>query len=141
MHESALPPGGYEGDPGALESHPKSDRLIFMRGVLYAMQDEFERRKQTLSFRRISHRRPILVMWASAFLTWRLPRSQAIEILHQRLRAKPNEQASFICWVRHCFDRRAPVRRYIEAQTSLESSVRINPICVFRTSPWGHLPG
>jgi tetratricopeptide (TPR) repeat protein len=124
----------------ALESHPKSDRLIFMRGVLYAMQDEFERAEADFKLRRISHRRPILVMWASAFLTWRLA------TMRKRLKFSTNGcaqsrmmQASFICWVRHCFGPallpvRPPILKLKHRLKARYASIRI---CVCRTSPWG----
>ena len=114
----------------ALESHPKSDRLIFMRGVLYAMQDEFERAEA--DFKLSADLAPQTNLGYVGLGVSYLETghdAQAIEILHQRLRAKPND-ASLLYLLGEALLRTgaAPgTPAYIEAQTSLESSVRINP--------------
>lgn len=114
----------------ALESHPKSDRLIFMRGVLYAMQDEFE--KAEADFKLSADLAPQTNLGYVGLGVSYLETghdAQAIEILHQRLRAKPND-ASLLYLLGEALIRTgaAPgTPAYVEAQTSLESSVRINP--------------
>jgi tetratricopeptide (TPR) repeat protein len=113
-----------------LESHPKSDRLIFMRGVLYAMQDEFE--KAESDFKRSAELAPQTNLGYVGLGVSYLETghdAQAIEILHRRLRENPND-ASLLYLLGEALLRTgaAPgTPAYVEAQTSLEKSVRLNP--------------
>jgi tetratricopeptide (TPR) repeat protein len=114
----------------ALESHPKSDRLIFMRGVLYAMQDEFEKAEK--DFKLSADLAPQTNLGYVGLGVSYLETghdSQAIEILHQRLREKPND-ASLLYLLGEALIRTgaAPgTPAYTEAQSSLEKSVSLNP--------------
>ena len=113
-----------------LDSHPKSDRLIFMRGVLYAMQDEFE--KAELDFKRAAELAPqsnlgYVGLGVSYLETGH--DAQAIETLRQRLKDKPND-ASLLYLLGEALIRTgvAPGSAgYLEAQNALERSITINP--------------
>jgi tetratricopeptide (TPR) repeat protein len=114
----------------ALESHPKSDRLIFMRGVLYATQDEFG--KAEADFKLSAELAPQTDLGYVGLGVSYLETghgAQAIEVLRQRLRTKPND-ANLLYLLGEALLRTgaAPsTSAYSEAQTSLENSVRINP--------------
>jgi tetratricopeptide (TPR) repeat protein len=114
----------------ALETHPKSDRLIFMRGVLHAMQDEFEMAEK--DFKLASELAPQTNLGYVGLGISYLETghdAQAIQILRQRLREKPND-ASLLYLLGEALIRTgaAPgTPTYIEAQSSLEKSVRLNP--------------
>jgi len=114
----------------ALESHPKSDRLIFMRGVLYAMQDEFELAEK--DFKLSADLAPQTNLGYVGLGVSYLETghdAQAIEILRQRLREKPND-ASLLYLLGEALIRTGAAAgspAYVEAQTALEKSVRLNP--------------
>ena len=114
----------------ALESHPKSDRLVFMRGVLFAMQDEFEKAEK--DFKLSADLAPQTNLGYVGLGVSYLETghdAQAIEILRQRLRVNPND-ASLLYLLGEALLRTgsAPgTPAYSEAQASLEKSVRINP--------------
>lgn len=113
-----------------LESHPKSDRLIFMRGVLHATQDEFEMAEK--DFRLAADLSPqnnlgYVGLGVSYLETGH--DAQAIEILHRRLKENPND-ASLLYLLGEALIRSGAAAgspAQIEAQTSLEKSVRLNP--------------
>lgn len=113
-----------------LDSHPNSDRLIFMRGVLYAMQDEFEKAEK--DFKRSADLAPQknlgYVGLGVSFLETGHD-AQAIDILRKRLREKPNDP-SLLYLLGEALIRTgaaAGTPAYVEAQTSLEKSVSLNP--------------
>ena len=114
----------------ALESHPKSDRLIFMRGVLHAMQDEFELAEKDFKLAAdLSPQTDLGYVGLGVSYLETGHDAQAIEILRQRLLQKPND-ASLLYLLGEALIRTgaaagSPV--YVEAQTSLEKSVRLNP--------------
>jgi tetratricopeptide (TPR) repeat protein len=114
----------------ALESHPKSDRLIFMRGVLHAMQDEFELAEK--DFKLSADLAPQTnfgyIGLGVAYLETGHD-AQAIQVLRQRLREKPND-ASLLYLLGEGLIRTgaAPATSaYAEAQAVLEKSVFLNP--------------
>ena len=113
-----------------LDSHPKSDRLIFMRGVLYAMQDEFEKAEQ--DFKQSAELAPQTNLGYVGLGVSYLETGhdeQAIRILRQRLKEKPND-ASLLYLLGEALIRTgvAPGSPgYVEAQTALEKSVKIDP--------------
>lgn len=114
----------------ALESHPKSDRLIFMRGVLHAMQDEFELAEK--DFRQSADLAPQTNLGYVGLGVSYLETghdAQAIGILRQRLRDKPDD-ASLLYLLGEALIRTGAAPgspAYAEAQTSLEKAVRLNP--------------
>lgn len=113
-----------------LKSHPKSDRLIFMRGVLYAMQDEFDLAEK--DFKLSAELAPqtsfgYIGLGVSYLETGN--DAKAIDVLRQRLREKP-EDASLLYLLGEALIRSgaAPGSPAItEAQASLEKSVQLNP--------------
>jgi tetratricopeptide (TPR) repeat protein len=114
----------------ALESHPKSDRLIFMRGVLHAMQDEFELAEKDFKLSAdLAPQTDLGYVGLGVSYLETGHDAQAIEILRQRLREKPND-ASLLYLLGEALIRTGAVAgssAYAEAQTSLEKSVRLNP--------------
>ena len=114
----------------ALASHPKSDRLVFMRGVLYAMQDEFEKAEQDFKLSaELAPQTDLGYVGLGVSYLETGHDAQAIDILRHRLHDKPND-ASLLYLLGEAILRTgvAPGSgAYIEAQTSLEKSVRINP--------------
>ncbi|MGA2674185.1 MAG: tetratricopeptide repeat protein [Terracidiphilus sp.] len=114
----------------ALQSHPHSDRLIFMRGVLHAMQDEFELAEK--DFKLAADLAPQTnfgyIGLGVAYLETGHD-AQAIQVLRQRLREKPND-ASLLYLLGEGLIRTgaAPgAPAYAEAQAILEKSVLLNP--------------
>ena len=114
----------------ALESHPKSDRLIFMRGVLHAMQDEFELAEKDFKLSAdLAPQTDLGYVGLGVSYLETGHDAQAIEILRQRLRKKPNN-ASLLYLLGEALIRTGAAAgspAYVEAQTSLEKSVRLNP--------------
>jgi predicted Zn-dependent protease len=114
----------------ALKSHPKSDRLIFMRGVLHATQDEFELAEK--DFRLSAELAPRTNLGFVGLGVTYLETGnakQAIQILRGRLRQKPND-ASLLYLLGEGLLRSGATpgdSTYLEAQRSLEKSVRLNP--------------
>lgn len=109
---------------------PKSSRLTFERGVLYAMQDRFDLAET--DFQQSSRLSPetnfgTVGMGVTYLETGNA--SKAIDLLHQRLKQNPND-ASLLYLLGEALMRngaKAGEARYTEAQTSLEKSVRLNP--------------
>lgn len=114
----------------ALESHPKSSRLIFMRGVLYAMQDEFEKAEN--DFRLSADLAPQTDLGYVGLGVSYLETghdAQAIQILRQRLREKPEDASLLYLFGEAQLRSGAAIGTpsYHEAQVSLEKSIRLNP--------------
>jgi len=113
-----------------LDSHPKSDRLVFMRGVLHAMQDEFELAEKDfeLSARMAPQKNLGFVGLGVSYLETGHD-AQAIKVLRQRLREKPNDASLLYLYgealLRSGVEASSP--EYKEAQLSLEKSVHLNP--------------
>jgi tetratricopeptide (TPR) repeat protein len=113
-----------------LQVHPKSDKLIFMRGVLYGMQDEYDLAEK--DFQQAAYVAPQTNLGYVGLGVTYLEKgnaSQAIQVLRQRLREKPND-ASLLYLLGEALLRNgaAPGQAaYNEAQASLEKSVLLNP--------------
>ncbi len=113
-----------------LETHPKSDKLIFMRGVLYGMQDEFELAEK--DFQQAAAVAPQTNLGYVGLGVTYLEKGnagRAIEVLKQRLAEKPND-ASLLYLLGEALIRNgaAPGQpAYAEAQSALEKSVHLNP--------------
>lgn len=114
----------------ALASHPKSDRLVFMRGVLYAMQDEFEKAEQDFKLSaELAPQADLGYVGLGVSYLETGHDAQAIDILRHRLHDKPSD-ASLLYLLGEAILRTSAAPgspAYTEAQTSLEKSVRINP--------------
>jgi tetratricopeptide (TPR) repeat protein len=114
----------------ALKSHPQSARLVFMRGLLHAMQDEFELAEK--DFKLSSDLAPEKNLGAIGLGVSFLETghdAQAIDVLHQRLREKPND-ASLEYLLGEALLRSGATpgsAAYTEAQNALEKSIHLNP--------------
>ncbi len=109
---------------------PDSSRLMFERGVLYAMQDRFELAEQ--DFQRSARLAPesdfgYVGMGVQYLETGNA--AKAIEILRQRLVAHPDD-ASLLYLLGEALMRggaQPGTKRYAEAQAAFEHSIRANP--------------
>jgi predicted Zn-dependent protease len=113
-----------------LKSHPNSDRLIFMRGVLHAMKDEYELAES--DFRLSAEIAPQTNLGFIGLGVTYLETghdAEAIKVLRQRLHDKPNDPSLLYLLGEGLL--RTGVRpgdpTYAEAQTDLERSVKLNP--------------
>lgn len=113
-----------------LDTDPKSERLTFMRGILYAMQDHFELAEK--DFQQAALLAPQSDSgYVGLGVTYLEIGSsdKAVEILRGRLRQKPND-ANLLYLLGEALLRTgvSPGQpAYAEAQSALEKSVRINP--------------
>jgi tetratricopeptide (TPR) repeat protein len=121
-----------------LDARPKSERLTFMRGVLYAMQDHFELAEK--DFQRASLLAPQSDFGDVGLGVTYLEignSDKAIEIVRNRLRQKPNDaNLQYLLGEGLLRSGAAPGQpAYIEAQNALEKSVRLNPkLCLAHVS-------
>jgi tetratricopeptide (TPR) repeat protein len=112
-----------------LKVHPKSSRLIFERGVLYAMEDEFDRAEQ--DFEESARLAPatnfgFVGMGVTYLETGNA--AKAIELLRQRLKQKPND-ASLLYLLGEALMRNGAQpgdNPYREAQSAFERSIQFN---------------
>jgi Flp pilus assembly protein TadD len=113
-----------------LHYHPKSDRLIFQRGVVEAMQDRFDLAEK--DFQLASQLAPeknltYVALGVSYMQTGHLP--EAIRSLRQRTREKPNDPILLYllgdALIRSGASPGDPA--FAEAHTLLEKSVELNP--------------
>jgi tetratricopeptide (TPR) repeat protein len=113
-----------------LDEHPKSERLTFMRGILYAMQDHFELAEKDFQEASLLAPQSDFGDVGLGITYLEIGNSdKAIQILHERLRQKPND-ANLLYLLGEGLLRSgaAPGQpSYAESQTALEKSVRINP--------------
>lgn len=113
-----------------LKYHPKSDRLIFMRGVVYAMQDEFDLAEKDfeLSAKLAPEGNFGYIGLGVTYLETGHD-TQAIQVLRQRLREKPDDAGLLYLLGEGLLRTGASPgnAEYKEAQTSLEKSVSLNP--------------
>lgn len=113
-----------------LESHPKSDRLVFMRGVVHAMQDEFELAEKDFKLSAdLSPQNSLGVIGLGVSYLETGHDAQAIQVLRQRLLTKPND-ASLLYLLGEGLIRSGASPgsdAYSEAQSALEKSTRLNP--------------
>lgn len=124
-----------------LEAHPGSGSLIFMRGVLYGMQDEFDlAEKDFQQAAEVAPQNNLGYVGLGVTYLEKGNAEQAIQVLRQRLREKPND-ASLLYLLGEALLRKgaAPGQEaYTEAQHSLEKSVALNPgLCLPHVSLGG----
>jgi superkiller protein 3 len=121
-----------------LEARPKSERLTFMRGILYAMQDHFELAES--DFEQASQLAPQSDFGAVGLGVTYLEignSDKAIHILRDRLQQKPNDaNLQYLLGEGLLRSAASPGQpAYAEAQTALEKSVRLNPkLCLAHVS-------
>jgi predicted Zn-dependent protease len=113
-----------------LKYHPKSDRLIFMRGVLHAMQDEFDLAEK--DFELSANLAPETNLGYIGLGVTYLETghdAEAIQVLRKRLREKPNDAGLLYLLseglLRTGVSPGDPA--YTEAQMNLEKSISLNP--------------
>lgn len=121
-----------------LQMHSKSENLIFMRGVLYGMQDEYELAEK--DFQRAAELAPqnnLGVLGLGVTYLEKGNAEHAITVLHEKLRQKPDD-ASLLYLLAEAILRKGAIAgspEYAEAQASLEKSVRLNSnLCLPRVS-------
>jgi tetratricopeptide (TPR) repeat protein len=113
-----------------LEVHPKSDRLIFLRGILYAMEDHFSLAEKdfqlaaTLAPEKNFGYVGLGVTYIETGNT-----KQAIQVLRQRIREKPDDASLLYLLGEGILHSGAQPgdKAYAEAQSALEKSIRLNP--------------
>jgi len=114
----------------ALHYHPQSDRLIFQRGVVYAMTNKFDQAEQDFqTAARLAPEKNLsyVAMGVSYMQTGNLPK--AIKELQERVRKKPNDATL------HYLLGEALIRagaapgeaNFREAKLALQKSVRLSP--------------
>lgn len=114
----------------ALKDHPKSDRLIFMRGVLYAMQDEFDLAEKDFELSaRLAPQANLGYIGLGVTYLERGNDAQAVQVLRQQLRQNPSD-AALLYLLAEGLLRSHPSPQdaaYGEAQKALEKSISLNP--------------
>jgi tetratricopeptide (TPR) repeat protein len=121
-----------------LEARPKSERLTFMRGILYAMQDHFELAEK--DFEQASLLAPQSDFGDVGLGVTYLEignSDKAIQILRERLRQKPDDANLLYLLGEGLLRSGASPGQpaYAEAQNALEKSVRLNPrLCLAHVS-------
>lgn len=113
-----------------LKYHPKSARLIFMRGVLYAMQDEFDLAEKDFELSaQVEPEGNLGYIGLGVTYLEAGHDEQAIHVLRQRLREKPDDAGLLYLLGEGLLRTGAPPGSdtYKEAQAALEKSIRINP--------------
>jgi Flp pilus assembly protein TadD len=113
-----------------LRAHPNSYRLVFERGVLYAMEDQFDRAEQ--DFRQSARLAPATNFgYVGIGVTYLETGNagKAIDLLHERLKKEPND-ASLLYLLGEALMRNGAQPgqpQYREAQSSFEQAVHLNP--------------
>ena len=113
-----------------LQIHPRSDRLFFERGILYAMQDRFDLAEK--DFTRSSELDPkndLGYLGLGATYLEAGNAAQAMQVLKRRIQQKPND-ANLLYLLGEALMRSGAnpgSPAFAEAQTVLEKSVRLNP--------------
>jgi tetratricopeptide (TPR) repeat protein len=115
---------------GGLQVHPNSERLTFMRGIVNAMQSRFDLADHDFQqATRLAPEHDLGYVGLGVTYLQRGNSDEAIKIIRDRLRAKPND-ASLLYLLGEGLIRAgaSPGQpQYIEAQAALEKSVKLNP--------------
>ncbi len=113
-----------------LQVHPNSYRLVFERGVLYAMEDRFDLAEQDFQLSaKLAPASDFGVVGMGVTYLETGNAAKAIDLLHQRLKQNPND-ASLLYLLGEALMRNgatAEQPQYAEAQSAFEKSVRLNP--------------
>jgi len=113
-----------------LQIHPRSDRLFFERGILYAMQDRFDLAEQ--DFTRSSELDPkndLGYLGLGATYLEAGNAVKAVQVLKRRIQQNPND-ANLLYLLGEALMRSGAnpgSSAFAEAQTVLEKSVQLNP--------------
>lgn len=113
-----------------LSAHPKSYRLVFERGVLYAMEDQFDRAEK--DFQQSARLAPATNFgYVGIGVTYLETGNagKAVELLRERLKSQPND-ASLLYLLGEALMRSGAQLgdpQYREAQSAFERSVYLNP--------------
>lgn len=113
-----------------LRLHPGSPRLIFMRGVLHAIQNDYEQAEADFKLsEELSPQQDLGYVGLGASYIQTGHDVQAIQVLRQRLRNNPNDAGLLYLLGESLIHTGASPgsASYTEAQTALEKSVRLNP--------------
>jgi tetratricopeptide (TPR) repeat protein len=129
MHQHLIPAGMTVVKVG-LETHPQSERLIFVRGLLYAMEDEYELAEKDFKLAAaLSPEINLGYIGLSATYLETGHEAQAIVVLRQRLKENPNDASLLYLLGESLLRSGAPTggAAYLEAQRALEKSTSLNP--------------
>lgn len=113
-----------------LKYHPKSDKLIFMRGVLYAMQDEFDLAEKDFELSaKLGPEANFGYIGLGVTYLETGHDAEAIQVLRRRLKEKPNDAGLLYLLGEGLLRSGASPgsAEYKEAKSSLEKSVSLNP--------------
>lgn len=113
-----------------LKSLPNSARLVYMQGIVYAVEDDYEDAEKAFHLSEtLSPSANLGYIGLGASYMESGHSSEAIQILHQRLRQKPNDASLLYLLAESLIRSGASPGQpgYAEAQTALEKSVRLNP--------------
>jgi tetratricopeptide (TPR) repeat protein len=113
-----------------LDSHPKSDRLVFLRGLLYAVQDEYELAEKDFKLSaELAPQKDLGFIGLGASYLETGHDAQAMQVLRQRLREKPNDASLLYLWGEGLLRTGAAPgsTAYNEALAALENAARMNP--------------
>jgi tetratricopeptide (TPR) repeat protein len=113
-----------------LQIHPTSDRLLFERAILYAMQDNFQLAEK--DFQQVSQLAPEKNATYKGLGVLYLEKgdaAKAVQVLHQRLQEKPDDPdlLYLLGEARLRSGAHAGDASYIEAQSAFEKSIQLNP--------------
>jgi predicted Zn-dependent protease len=113
-----------------LQAHPKSDRLIFLRGILFAMEDHFPLAEKDFQLATsLAPDKNLGYVGLGVAYIETGDTKQAIQVLRQRIRERPDD-ANLLYLLGEAIlhsGAQPSDKEYVEAQTSLEGSVRLNP--------------
>lgn len=113
-----------------LQIHPRSDRLLFERGILYAMQDRFDlAEKDFTQSSELDPKNDLGYLGLGAAYLEAGNAAKAVQVLKLRIQQKPNDANLLYllgaALMRSGANLGSPA--FAEAQTVLEKSVRLNP--------------
>jgi predicted Zn-dependent protease len=113
-----------------LEIHPKSERMMFMRGVLQASQNEMElAEKDFQEASLLAPQQSLGIVGLGSIYLEQGHSEEAVQVIRARLRQKP-EDASLLYLLGENLMRSGALPgqpAYSEAQAALEKSVKLNP--------------
>jgi tetratricopeptide (TPR) repeat protein len=114
----------------ALSSHPKSGRLVFMRGLIHATEGDSESAEADFRLsERLSPQRDLGAIGLGASFLQNGHYEEAVQNLRTKLRDKPNDPSLLYLFAENLI--RSGVSpgdpKYVEAQAALEKSTSLDP--------------